>query len=70
MTLDILFDPLPPVSFGDTITTPLECHVLFELPLIVITLNRLFGNGIRNITLSERKQYQNDHIMKMLTLTK
>ncbi len=32
MTRDIWVDPPPPVSIGDTVT--LECHVLFEWPLI------------------------------------
>jgi len=34
MTRDIFVDPLPPVSFGDTVANPpLECHILFEWPL-------------------------------------
>jgi len=30
ITRDILVDP--PVSFGDTVAAPLECHVLLEGP--------------------------------------
>ncbi len=39
MTCDILVDPLSPVSFGDTVSTPVERHVLFEWPLNTYFLN-------------------------------
>ena len=44
MSRDTLLDPsLPLVSFGDTVATPpLECHVLFEWPLRIIKLYRLY----------------------------
>jgi len=35
----------PPVLFGDTVATPLECHVLFELPLTELWLREHFIKG-------------------------
>jgi len=34
MTRDILVNPPPPVSFGDTVMSLLECHVLFGWSLL------------------------------------
>ncbi len=41
MTHDIFVDPPPVVLFGDTVANsppPLECHVLFDLPLSYISI--------------------------------